>query len=117
MSPDPIDRIRRLCLALPEAAEQEAWDAPTFRVRRKIFAMYASASAARGASVWCKASLGVQEVLVRSEPRRYFVPPYVGAGGWIGVVVDLCGDDDLREHVVESYCLVAPRSLSAALEP
>jgi hypothetical protein len=39
MSKRPIDRLRAICLALPEAEEKEAWGDPTFRVRGKIFAM------------------------------------------------------------------------------
>ncbi len=111
-----LDRLRRVCLALPEATEQEAWGEPTFRIRKKIFAMYAAANNHHGGgqnAVWLKAPLGVQEVLVRSDPDTYFVPPYVGVKGWIGVALHAVGDDALREHVVESYCMIAPRKLAA----
>jgi hypothetical protein len=116
MSETPIERLRRICLALPEAAEQEAWGEPTFRVRKKIFAMFAGASNHHGAgrdSAWLAAPLGVQEHLVRTDPETYFSPPYVGPKGWIGVRLDAVADDVLREHVVESYCKVAPRKLAA----
>lgn len=111
-----LDRVRRLCLALPEATEQEAWGEPTFRVRKKIFAMYADAGNHHGDgqnAVWLNAPLGVQEMLVRSDPETYFVPPYVGVKGWIGVALAAVDDDTLREHVVESYCMIAPKKLAA----
>ncbi|HET7459040.1 MAG TPA: MmcQ/YjbR family DNA-binding protein, partial [Gemmatimonadaceae bacterium] len=81
-----IERLRRICLALPEAHEVEAWGEPTFRVRNKIFAVYATAETHHGAgraSVWVKAKGGNQDLLVRADPARYFAPPYVGPKGWI----------------------------------
>ena len=111
-----VDRVRRICLALPEAHEQEAWGEPTFRVRKKIFAMLAGAGNHHGAgreALWVKAPVGVQEMLVRSEPDTYFVPPYVGVKGWIGIVLDRIDDAELREQVVQSYCMIAPKKLAA----
>jgi hypothetical protein len=114
MSETQEERVRRLSLALPEATEQEAWGAPTFRIRKRIFAYYVENHHQDGrVAVWCNAPLGVQEMLVRSDPRTYFVPPYVGVNGWIGVLLDFIGDDALREHLVESYCMVAPKKLQA----
>ena len=119
MSGDPLSRVRRICLALPDATEQEAWGEPTFRVRKKIFAMYASAANHHGRgehALWCKAALGVQEILIRTDPQTYFSPPYVGVSGWIGIRLGSIGDAELREHVVESYCLVAPKKLQALVD-
>jgi hypothetical protein len=118
MHDDALSRVRRTCLALPEASEQEAWGEPTFRVKKKIFAMFASAANHHGGgddALWCKASVGVQEILVRSDPGTYFSPPYVGVNGWIGIRLGSIDDATLREHVVESYCLVAPKKLQALL--
>jgi hypothetical protein len=114
MSETQIDRVRRLSLELPEATEQEAWGEPTFRVRKRIFVMYAGNHHNDGrVAVWLNAPIGVQEMLVRHDPETYFVPPYVGVKGWIGVILDHVGDDALREHIVESYCMVAPKKLQA----
>lgn len=116
MADEMLERVRRICLALPEAAEQEAWGEPTFRIRKKIFAMYANAGNHHGAgqnAVWLKAPIGVQEMLVRSAPETYFVPPYVGVKGWIGVVLDAVEEGELREQVMQSYCMIAPRKLAA----
>src|SRR5207253_6569072 len=91
MPPSAIARLRKLCLALPEAHEVEAWGEPTFRVKNKLFAMYAAPNNHHGdgrTAVWCKATHMTQDLLVRSEPQRYFVPPYVGPSGWVGVWLD-----------------------------
>ena len=118
MSDSPLDRARRICLSLPEAFEQEAWGEPTFRVRKRMFAMFASATNHHGAgsdSLWCHAPLGVQEILIHSAPEIYFSPPYVGVKGWIGIHLDGVDDDELRELVVQAYCVVAPKRLQALL--
>jgi hypothetical protein len=119
MSDDPLDRVRRVCLALPEATEQEAWGEPTFRVRKKIFAMYAAAGNHHGAgrnSLWCNAPLGVQQMLIHSDADTYFSPPYVGVKGWIGIVLDRVDDRELAELVAQSYCMVAPKKLAALVD-
>jgi len=120
MPPRPITRLRKLCLALPEAHEVEAWGEPTFRVRNKMFATYAAPDNHHGAgrpAVWCKAAPGNQELMVRDAPERFFVPPYVGKSGWIGVWLD--GDVDwaeLAELLRDSYRLVAPRKLAVLVD-
>jgi predicted DNA-binding protein (MmcQ/YjbR family) len=120
MPPNPLVRLRKLCLALPEAHEVEAWGEPTFRVRDKLFAMFAHANNHHGGgrpAVWCKAGPGNQELMVQAEPQRFFVPPYVGPSGWIGVWLDRQVDwPELAGLVQDSYRLVAPKRLIATLE-
>ena len=115
MPPRPLTRLRKLCLALPEAHEVEAWGAPTFRVKNKLFAMFAAASDRHGAGrngVWLKAAPGNQQLMVRDAPGKYFVPPYVGPSGWVGVYLDGDTDwDEARELIHDSYQLVAPKKL------
>jgi len=119
MPSGPLARLRRVCLALPEAHEVEAWGEPTFRVRNKLFAMYAAPTNHHGAgraAVWCKAAPGNQALMVRAEPARYFVPPYVGPSGWVGVWLDRNPDwAEVGELMRDSYKLVAPRKLAALL--
>lgn len=121
MPPRPLSRLRKMCLALPEAHEVEAWGEPTFRVRNKMFAMYASGSNHHGGgrhSAWCKSVHVNQELLIRSAPDRFFSPPYVGPGGWIGVYLDeVCDWDELNDILREAYRLAAPKKLAAALGP
>ena len=115
MPKPPIDRLREICLALPEAAEKEAWGDPTFRVRDKIFAMQKRGDGR--VSVWLKAPEGSQSILVGADPDRYFVPPYVGHKGWIGVRLD-AGPDwaQVAALVKRSYRLIAPKRLAAQVE-
>jgi hypothetical protein len=120
MPPRPLTRLRKLCLALPEAHEVEAWGEPTFRVRNKLFAMYADAGNHHGGgrpAVWCKAGPGNQDLLVRAAPERFFVPPYVGPSGWIGVYLDGAVDwGELAELLRDAYALTAPKRLRALLD-
>jgi predicted DNA-binding protein (MmcQ/YjbR family) len=84
-----IERLRTICLALPDATEQIAWGEPTWRVRGKIFAMcdtYHHGSP--HLSVHLPAPTGAQAALVDSDAARFFRPPYTGGKGWIGVVLD-----------------------------
>ncbi len=115
MGIDAETRLRDICLALPEAAEQETWGEPTYRVRGKIFAMTRRGDGRH--SVWCKARPGAQLVLTGDDPARFFVPPYVGRHGWIGVRLDDDGVDweELTDLVIESYRITAPKRLAARL--
>jgi predicted DNA-binding protein (MmcQ/YjbR family) len=110
----PLARLRALCLALPEAREKITWDTPTFRVREKMFALCGSEETR--ITVWLKAPPGVQESLVAYAPRRYFVPPYVGRAGWVGVYLDgRVPWAQVAALVEQSWQLVAPRKLVAKL--
>ncbi len=118
MKVDPLDRLRSICLAYPEAVEAGGVGDPSFKVRDKIFAMQHQMDGRM--SMWCKARPGAQQVLVGSEPARYFVPPYVGHHGWVGVWLDM---DDLdvdwelvADLVDESYRMAAPKRLLAQLD-
>ncbi len=107
-------RLRDLCLALPEAAEKEAWGDPTFRVRGKIFAMQKFGDGRD--SLWCKAPEGSQGILVGADPERFFVPPYVGHKGWVGMRLDSNPDwDEVATVVKRSYRLIAPKRLAALI--
>lgn len=118
-SRDPLKRLRTLCLALPEAHEVKAWGEPTFRVRNKLFAMYADAGNHHGdgrRAVWCKASHLTQDLLVRADSGRFFVPPYVGPSGWVGVYLDRDTDwKGLSDLLRDGYRMTAPKRLLARL--
>lgn len=112
-----LTRLREICLTLPEASEEGGVGDPTFKVRGKIFAMRHPADENRE-SLWVKAQAGVQSTLVAAEPERYFVPPYVGKHGWVGLWLDADQDwDFVSDLILESYCLTAPKKLVALLKP
>jgi len=112
----PLTRLRRIALSLPEAHEADAWGAPTFRVKNKLFAMYAAPNNHHGEGregVWLKAGPGNQDLMVRTFPHKFFVPPYVGPSGWVGVYLDGEVDwDELRELLWDGWRLVAPKKLA-----
>lgn len=120
MPSSPIIRLRKICLALPEAHEVAAWGEPTFRVRNKMFATYANASNHHGGgrhAAWVKAAPGRQARMVQTAPDRFFVPPYVGTAGWIGVWLDGdCNWDELGDILRAAYLLIAPKKLAAILD-
>ncbi len=115
MKEDPLDQLRAICLALPEASEQGGVGDPSFKVRDKVFAMQHRMNDRM--SMWCKAPPGAQDVLVGSDPKRFFVPPYVGHYGWVGVWLDVEIDwNEVADLVEESYRMTAPKRLSALLD-
>jgi hypothetical protein len=113
-----IERLRKICLALPEATEKEAWSEPTWRVKGKLFAQLDDHHhGAPHCSVWLPLPLGVQETLVEADPERFFRPPYVGHRGWVGVVLDTRPDWGMVADLVrEAYRLIAPAKLAARLD-
>jgi hypothetical protein len=111
-----LGRLRRICLALPEAEEIETWGHPTFRVRKKIFVGCGADEDGR-VQMSCKAPPGEQNALVASDPKRFFVPAYVGNRGWVGVHLDGAVDwAEIAELVEESYRMTAPKRLAALLD-
>ncbi|MBY0278482.1 MmcQ/YjbR family DNA-binding protein [Candidatus Binatia bacterium] len=116
-STTPLARLREACFSLPEVTEKEAWGEPTFRVRDKLFAMFATDHHHDGnIAVWCKAAMGMQEVLIDADPERFFKPPYVGPKGWIGIRLDGKVDwDEVHALLAESWRMTAPPKLAATL--
>ena len=112
----PGERLRRLCLALPETTEVVMKRGPSYRVGDKIFAL--ERASGEGVALWCKAPHGGQQIAVGSDPARFFIPPYFGVKGWIGL--RLTDDVDWAEvaaFVRRAYRLIAPRRLAEALPP
>jgi hypothetical protein len=108
-------------MALPEVREVEAWGEPTWRVKT-MFAMYAAAGNQPGsgrASVWVKALKTNQELMVAADPKRFFVPPYVGPSGWIGVYLDSPKTDwaEVKELLWDAWRMSVPKKLAAEHPP
>ena len=110
-----IERLRRICLALPETTEKEAWSEPTWRVKGKMFAQLDDHHhGAPHCSVWLPMPMGVQETLIEADPERFFRPAYVGHKGWVAMVLDGKPDwETVAELVREAYRLIAPPRLAA----
>ena len=105
-----LDRVRAICLALPETGERLSHGSPTFFYRdKKAFAQVLGDFHEDGRfALWCAAPYGAQSALVKADPERFFVPPYVGTRGWLGVRLDRKPDwGELRTIISDAYAEVA----------
>ena len=112
-----LARIRAICLALPETSERLSHGAPTFFVRgKRAFVMVLTDHHGDGRyALWCAAPDGMQKMLVEADPERFFVPPYVGHRGWLGVRLDRgLHWDELTGIAEDAYAEVAPAKLVEA---
>jgi predicted DNA-binding protein (MmcQ/YjbR family) len=111
-----IKKLREICLALPQVFEKEAWGECTFRVTGgSMFAMTDNNHHGSGhVAVWVKAPAMVQEILVNSDPKRFFIPPYMGKQGWVGVRIDYKIKWDQTAAILkDGYLLSLPNKLRA----
>jgi len=109
-----VERLRRICLGLPEVSERLSHGSPTFFVRgKRAFVMVLENHHGDGRfAIWCAAGDGMQQTLVEAEPERFFVPPYVGHRGWLGVRLDRGLDwEELAGICEDAYAEVAPQKL------
>ncbi len=113
----PLERLRALCLALPETSERTSHGEPTWFVRgKKVFVTFADAHHDDRVAFWCAAPPGAQEALVADDPERYFRPPYVGGRGWLGVYLDVEVDwGEIEELISDAFRQVAPKKLVAQM--
>jgi hypothetical protein len=105
------ERLRAICLSLPEAHEEEMKRGPSYRVDDRIFAVERPWNEWVG--LWCKVPRETRELILGANPSRFFIPPYFGAKGWIGVGLDEAADwREVEAFVHRSYSLVAPKRLA-----
>ncbi len=120
MVPDPVEQLRRICMALPEVEERISHGEPSWFIRRgRQFAMLSDHHHnSEHLAFTCPAALGVQDALVRERPEGFYVPRYVGYRGWVGVNLDVprVDWDEVAELVTDAYRLVAPKRLLALLD-
>ena len=119
MANDLDAAVRRLCLAFPETEEFSSHGSPNFRVRGgKTFATYSVNHHGDGRiALWLNAPEGMQDAYVGAEPKQFFVPPYVGPRGWLGVRLDMgIAWKRVAEVVRSGYVRVAPPRLAQALQ-
>lgn len=103
-------RVRDLALALPETSDRETWGQTTYRVRERVFAVAPPGHD----SIIVKAPVGMRDVFCESDPDRFYVPPYFGPKGWVGLRLGSDTDwDEVRDLIEGSYCLIAPKRLAA----
>ncbi len=111
-----IERVRALCLALPQVSERASHGRPTFFVAgKRSFVNFMDNHHHDGRlALWCAAPEGVQAAVVAADPEHHFVPPYVGHRGWLGVRLDGgLGWDEIAGAIEDAYAVVAPPRLLA----
>jgi hypothetical protein len=108
----PLERVRRICLALPETNERASHGSPTFFIRdKRSFVSYMDDHHGDGRlALWCASSTDVQQMLATSRPEQFFVPPYVGHLGWIGVRLDRdLSWDEIAGVIADAHAVVMDR--------
>lgn len=112
-----LARVRQICFDFAGVEEKLSHGAPFFHVRGKGFVTFANDHHGDGrVAVWCKATPDAQRRLVKATPAVYFVPPYVGVKGWVGVRLERpeTDFDALAILVEEAWRSVAPKGLEGA---
>lgn len=119
MAKNISDAVREICLGLPDATEVVAHGSPDFRVAGHTFATYVINHHGDGRiALWLNMPAGAQQLYVASEPASFFVPPYVGPRGWLGVHLDRGLDwGRIGALVREAYTATASPELAARMAP
>jgi hypothetical protein len=108
---DPLASIRKIIAAWPETDERISHGSPTFWGGKKTFASFHDNHHGDGrVALWVKSDKDTQEGLTSANPKLFFIPPYVGPSGWLGVCVDGSIDWDVVAGLLEDgYRAVAPK--------
>jgi predicted DNA-binding protein (MmcQ/YjbR family) len=111
-----VQRIRTLCLDLPEAVEVEAWGHPTFRAGKKMFAACGEGvEGMAGVTLGMKVGFDRQEELLKDA--RFFPTPYAAHQGWVSLRIDgKTNWDEVRGLVRHAYRQVALKRMLQALD-
>ena len=102
-----LNRVRKICLSLPDTTEKISHGEPTFFTKKRVFVMFSNNHHHDGhVAVWVPAPPGLQEALIEEAPGVYYRPPYVGGGGWVGIELDQVNDDVLAGHLRQAWNLI-----------
>lgn len=112
-----IERLRRICLALPETSEKLSHGEPTWFVRKRVFAMFSNNHHNDGhIGVVIAAAIGIQAMLIEANPGKFYRPSYVGVRGWVGIELDQVSDEELTVHLREAWRQIAPARLHSLVQ-
>ncbi|MBC8030736.1 MAG: MmcQ/YjbR family DNA-binding protein [Pyrinomonadaceae bacterium] len=112
-----VERVRQICLALPETWEKISHGEPTFFVGKRVFAMCSTNHHNDGHyAVTVPAAIGIQAALIEADPKKFYRPPYVGPAGWVGIELPRVKDKELALHLREAWLLIAPEKWHSLIE-
>ncbi len=115
-SEEQVLRVRRICATLPQTTEKLSHGEPTFFVKKKVYAMFSNNHHNDGhVAVVIPTPPGLQATLLKTEPKKFYMPPYVGGRGWVGIELDHISDEELAFYLCEAWRLIAPKSVQTAL--
>jgi hypothetical protein len=113
-----LKRVSDICLAFPEAIRETSGTHVTFLVRKKTFVYFLNDHHGDGIiSICCKVLPGDNAALIRSDPKRFYMPAYIGPRGWVALRLDAGEIDweEVNELAFHSYLLAAPKRLAQEL--
>ncbi len=117
---DPrLTRLSEIALALPEVTRQVHGSHAQFLVRKRPFAYFLDSHHGDGiVSVSCKVMTGDNNSLVAAQPKRFYLPAYIGSRGWVALRLDVGRIDwsEVRDLLIGSYLLIAPKTLVRIVE-
>jgi hypothetical protein len=112
-----LQRVRAHALVLPGVTERLSHGSPTFFVKKSFVMFHDDHHGDGRLALWCAAPEAAQALMVGSEPERFFVPPYVGHRGWLGLRLDVDVDwDEVGAVITDAWRCVAPKKLLAELD-
>lgn len=110
-----LHRVRRLCSVLPDTTEKLSHGEPTFFVKKKVYAMFVNNHHDDGhIAVWLPVPSGAQASLIKREPKKFYMPPYVGVRGWVGIELDEIDDEELAAYLLDAWRQIAPNKAAIA---
>jgi hypothetical protein len=113
-SEEHLKRVRRICMSMPGTTEKLSHGEPTFFAKNGVFAMFANNHHEDGRiAVWIPAEPGMQAALIKSAPKIYFRPPYVGPSGWVGIELRDISDEDLAAHILDAWRFIESKGKKA----
>jgi hypothetical protein len=115
-----LKRVAKLALALPESSHKIHGSHAQFLIRKKTFAYFLDNHHGDGiVAVTTKVLPGENAALAKAQPRRYYLPAYIGSRGWVALRLDVCKPnwEEVRELLLTSYILTAPKRLAASVMP
>lgn len=108
---EQIQRVRKMCLALPGAWEKLSHGEPTFFAGKRVFAMFSNNHHNDGhVAVLIPCAPGMQATLIKTDPKKFYYPPYVGKAGWVGIELDRIDDGELASLLLDAYRLIRAKA-------